>query len=96
MHCAAAGCQAAARAWHVRWLHSVRRPTSPFNLLAVRLRRFRETKGGDFGLVHPAPLMKGLLTEEAACEDLASVLNMVRGGGRVERGESGRERSNGF
>ncbi|KAL4442429.1 hypothetical protein ABPG77_005013 [Micractinium sp. CCAP 211/92] len=41
------------------------------------MRRFRETKGGSFGLVHPAPLMKGLLTEEAACEDLASVLNMV-------------------
>lgn len=28
-------------------------------------------------MVHPAPLMKGLLSEEAACEDLASVLNMV-------------------
>lgn len=39
---------------------------------------FRETKGGDFGVVHPAPLMKGLLSEDAACEDLASVLNMVR------------------
>ena len=44
--------------------------------------RFRDTKGGDFGLVHPAPLMKGLFSEEAACEDLASVLHMVpeRGG----------------
>ena len=40
-------------------------------------RRFRDTKGGDFALVHPAPLMRGLLTEEAACEDLASVLHMV-------------------
>ncbi|EFN56525.1 hypothetical protein CHLNCDRAFT_144148 [Chlorella variabilis] len=42
-----------------------------------RLAGFRETKGGDFGMVHPAPLMKGLFTEEAACEDFASVLNMV-------------------
>lgn len=40
-------------------------------------RRFRETKGGDFGVVHPAPLMKGLLSEDTACEDLASVFNMV-------------------
>ena len=39
--------------------------------------RFRETKGGSFGLVHPAPLMKDLFSEEQACEDLASVLNMV-------------------
>ena len=31
-------------------------------------------------MVHPAPLMKGLLSEEAACEDLASVLNMVSAG----------------
>lgn len=44
-------------------------------------RSFRETKGGDYALVHPAPLMKGLLNEEAACEDLASVLNMVRAPG---------------
>lgn len=28
-------------------------------------------------MVHPAPLMKGLLSEDTACEDLASVLNMV-------------------
>ncbi|PRW51030.1 Dihydrolipoyllysine-residue acetyltransferase component of pyruvate dehydrogenase complex [Chlorella sorokiniana] len=41
------------------------------------MKRFRETKGGDFGVVHPAPLMKGLLSEDTACEDLASVLNMV-------------------
>lgn len=38
---------------------------------------FKHAKGGDFGLVHPAPLMKGLLSEDAACDDLASVLHMV-------------------
>ena len=52
-------------------------PPRPTRTLLTPLRRFRDTKGGDFGLVHPAPLMKGLFSEEAACEDLASVLNMV-------------------
>lgn len=41
-------------------------------------RSFRATKGGDFGFVHPTPgPFKGLLTEEAACEDFASSLNLV-------------------
>lgn len=39
--------------------------------------RFTETKGGTFGIVHPNPIMKGLFSEEAMCEDLASVFNMV-------------------
>jgi hypothetical protein len=46
-------------------------------LLPSRSCRFRETKGGDFGVVQPNPVMKGLFSEENMCEDLASVYNMV-------------------
>lgn len=39
--------------------------------------RFKATKGGAFALTHPSPLMRGLFSEEAMCEDLASVLHLV-------------------
>ena len=39
--------------------------------------RFLASKGADFGMVHPNPVMRGLFSEEAMCEDLASVYNMV-------------------
>ena len=41
------------------------------------LPRFQASKGGDFGLVHPMPQLKGLFNEESLCEDLASTFAMV-------------------
>jgi len=49
----------------------------PFFFFSLSSNRFVKSKGGDFGMVHPNPVMRGLFSEEAMCEDLASVYNMV-------------------
>ena len=74
--------------YHVEWLAYIhplgnRNTTNPepyvrrsLNAI-VKMDRFLQSKGGDFGMVHPNPVMRGLFSEEAMCEDLASVYNMV-------------------
>jgi hypothetical protein len=36
-----------------------------------------DSRGADFGLLQPAPSLRGLFSEAVMCEDLASVLHMV-------------------